>query len=192
MHDLGTVPDFENSDAQSINAAGVITGSISSAGGISHAMLYSGGVMSDLGVVPGYDQSFGLSINDSGQITGQLISSGSNPQHAFLYSGGVMTDLNALISPSSGWVLQSAQGINDFGQIVGSGTFNGQYDAFLLTPVPEPSTVVLAGLGAMGLLAAARRRGRKALPNDPRERVRPSGGDRTEKSSVLVPEAWGA
>jgi hypothetical protein len=45
-----------------------------------------------------------------------------------------MQDLNTLISPSSGWVLNSATGINIWGQIVGSGTLNGQSHGFLLTP----------------------------------------------------------
>jgi uncharacterized membrane protein len=45
-----------------------------------------------------------------------------------------MQDLNALISTSSGWVLNSATGINIWGQIVGSGTLNGKVHGFLLTP----------------------------------------------------------
>ena len=46
----------------------------------------------------------------------------------------VLQDLNTLISSTSGWVLNSATGINIWGQIVGSGTLNGQSHGFLLTP----------------------------------------------------------
>jgi hypothetical protein len=45
-----------------------------------------------------------------------------------------MTDLNELLPAGSGWVLTSASGISDGGQIVGTGTLNGMTKAFLLTP----------------------------------------------------------
>ncbi len=51
-----------------------------------------------------------------------------------------MTDLNTLIPPNSGWILTEARGINDAGQITGTGTINGETHAFLLTPVPSDST----------------------------------------------------
>ena len=70
-----------------------------------------------------------------------------------------MTDLNNLIAPSSGWTLTDATAINDNGWIVCDGT-NGH--TFLLTPVPvpEPSTLVLLAIGALGFLAFAWRRQR--------------------------------
>ena len=59
-----------------------------------------------------------------------------------------MSDLNNDISSGSGWTLDEATGINDKGQIVGYGTNpSGQSEAFLLTPVPEPSTLALGGMG---------------------------------------------
>jgi probable HAF family extracellular repeat protein len=45
-----------------------------------------------------------------------------------------MIDLNNLIASGSGWVLTSAEAINDKGQIVGWGTLNGTSRAFLLDP----------------------------------------------------------
>ena len=54
--------------------------------------------------------------------------------HAFVYEGGSMTDLNSLIPAGSGWVLRSATGVNDAGEIVGYGTYQGQLSGFLLTP----------------------------------------------------------
>ena len=50
-----------------------------------------------------------------------------------LYEKGVLIDLNSLIPASSGWVLTEARGINESGQIVGTGVLNGQERAFLLT-----------------------------------------------------------
>ena len=37
-----------------------------------------------------------------------------------------MTDLNSLLPANSGWVLESAQFINNSGRIVGTGTYNDQ------------------------------------------------------------------
>ena len=56
-----------------------------------------------------------------------------------------MSDLNTLLPPNSGWVLQSAEFINDAGQIVGFGTFNGNFDWFLLTPPSNRPPVANAG-----------------------------------------------
>ena len=73
-----------------------------------------------------------------------------------------MVDLNDLIDSASGWTLASATAINDSGWIVGNGTNSlGQSHAFLLTPIPEPSTAALATSGlAAALLAVWRRRKR--------------------------------
>jgi autotransporter-associated beta strand protein/probable HAF family extracellular repeat protein len=58
----------------------------------------------------------------------------STATHAFLYQNGNTQDLNNLIPSASGWVLNNAYSINDNGQIVGDGTYNGVTTAFLLTP----------------------------------------------------------
>ncbi|MGO9315444.1 MAG: hypothetical protein ACLQDI_22265 [Syntrophobacteraceae bacterium] len=75
---------------------------------------------------------FGFNI--FGQITGYAWDTEGN-SCAFLYSAGKMTDLNTLIDSSLGWVLNRGNGINDLGQIIGSGVINGQTHPFLMTPV---------------------------------------------------------
>src|SRR5207302_8755274 len=47
---------------------------------------------------------------------------------------GKLTDLNDYLRPGFGWELSSATGINDSGQIVGTGIHDGDTHAFLLTP----------------------------------------------------------
>jgi probable HAF family extracellular repeat protein len=113
-----------------------------------HAVLWpvSGGIL-DLGTLPGDTFSEAFSINFYGQIIG---SSGNTFDYQpggegysipivigrpFIWTkSGGMQDLNTLIPASSGWVLNSATGINIWGQIVGSGTRNGKTQGFLLTP----------------------------------------------------------
>ena len=98
----------------------------------------------------GGTSSYAYGINNSGQVVGWAYTTG-NAWHAFLYNGSTMIDLNTLIDPLSGWTLRDAWDINDAGQIVGWGYNGRQYHAFLLTPVPEPSTFVLICPALLGL-----------------------------------------
>jgi probable HAF family extracellular repeat protein len=150
MADLGTLGGYD-SIAYGINDSGQVVGYAYTAdNNATFAFLYNG-AMSNLGTLGG-GSSFALGINNSGQVVGY-----SN-EHAFLYQNGTITDLNSLIDPSSGFTLSIAGAINNNGVIVGRGTVNGQHHAFLLTPVPEPSTIILLVIGAAGVLAFAWRR----------------------------------
>ena len=62
----------------------------------------------------------------------------SGAYRAFLWiPGRGMIDLNTKIpSGTTGWVLTSAEGINDDGTIVGLGTHNGNTRAFVMKPTP--------------------------------------------------------
>ena len=80
-----------------------------------------------------------LEINDQGQVVGWsgCDFSGKGPArdaYAFLWQDGQLFDLNTLIPPDTGWTLGRANGINNHGQIVGSGAHNAMRRAFLLTP----------------------------------------------------------
>jgi hypothetical protein len=61
-------------------------------------------------------------------------------------------------------VIEYAQAINSNGQIVGSGQFAGaQQIAVLLTPTPEPSSLVLLGIGAIALFIAANSKSQRTV-----------------------------
>jgi len=127
-------------DAYGINDNAQVVGSYESppGGGSWHAFLYSNGSTIDLGTLSGRS-STAFSINNNDQVVGwsRLLPppDEGDGRHAFLFSNGSMMDLNSLIPANSGWTcLIVAYDINDRGQIVGYGDFNGQDRAFLLTP----------------------------------------------------------
>jgi probable HAF family extracellular repeat protein len=162
--DLGTLPGFTLSYGQGINASGQVTGFAYTASGATHAFRTTAtGLISDPGTdlgTLGGTLSEGVGINALGVVVGQSTVAGG-ATHAFLFDTQ-MRDLNALIPAGSGWVLNYAWGINDAGQIVGYGHFNGQAHGYVLTPVgvPEPSSLLLAGGALAGGWAMRRRAGR--------------------------------
>lgn len=127
-----------------------------------HAVLFSNGSVTDLGTLPADRNSSANAINNSGTVVGfsttqtpdialfeaPVLETASALSKAIVYTNGTMYDLNRLLINGTGWQLNSATGINDAGQIVGTGTINQQQHAFLLTPValPQISAVVGGGL----------------------------------------------
>jgi probable HAF family extracellular repeat protein len=96
--------------------------------------------MLNLGTLGGPDSN-ACGINEAGQVVGysDITGSSDSHSHAFIYSRAKLLDLNNLVAPNSGWILYSATGINDRGQIVGYGSgpiSNNGTHGFLLTPVP--------------------------------------------------------
>ena len=107
----------------------------------------------DLGALGG-TASYAADVNNNGQVVGYAVL--NSVQHAFVYENNQMTDLNNLVDSGLGWTLNRARAVNDLGQIVGYGTnASGQIRAFLLTPIPEPSTLALLTAAALGWLCWA-------------------------------------
>jgi probable HAF family extracellular repeat protein len=155
MHDLGGIQNFPYTYGLAINDSGLIVGAgSSSVGGVS--FLYSSSEGRVLSVfAPG-----ATALNNSGQILGG--GSAIGPGQPFLYSLGMqnVTYLNNLTPPGSPY-LWSAAGINDAGQIAGSFGYRGIEHAYLATPfsTPEPGSLTLLAIGALGLLGYSWRRG---------------------------------
>lgn len=105
---------------------------------VSHPFLWKDGTMTDLTSADGRSINV-TDINDRGRIVGTVQTSGSS-YNAVLLKDGTMTDLNKLLPANSGWELTEPHSlynyhINNKGQIVGVGRFNGEDGhAFLLTP----------------------------------------------------------
>ena len=181
--DLGALPGpnghYCRSRATAIHAAGIVVGASSVwslqvvIGGnpedvwteTEHAWLWSDGTATDLGTPSGCLWKCANAVNAAGEVVGVANTANGEPfvgiGRAFLYKDGAITDLNTLIDPASGWSLYNAAAINDSGLIVGYGrNANLKTHAFLLTPLPEPSTAALTASGlAAALLAVWRRRG---------------------------------
>jgi probable HAF family extracellular repeat protein len=164
--DLGTLVNGGYSHARAINDSGQVVGTSgmwppTAQAGYAFRTAANQPInpaTDNLGTLGGsYSDAYG--INSNGQVVGYSATGGGLVNHAFVYTGsGPMQDLNNLIDPTSGWTLIVATGINDSGQIVGGGMIGGHTHAFLLTPIPEPSTCILLGIVAFSLLAYAWRR----------------------------------
>jgi len=118
--------------------------------------------MIDLGTLGG-NSSYVRAINDYGQVIGDSNTADGQGRAFFWDKTSGISDLNNLVSAPD-WILYEASDINNAGQIVGRGVYNGQTRAFLLTPntsksVPEPSSALaFLALGAVGAGAAKRQR----------------------------------
>ncbi|WIT13262.1 PEP-CTERM sorting domain-containing protein [Paucibacter sediminis] len=149
--------------AKAINNLGQVTGVTYLLGdGTLHGVVWSGAATIDLPPLAGMTLSRGNAINNAGQVVGD--SEGINmPGRATLWVDSKAIDLNTFLDPalaSAGWVLETANGINDSGSVVGRArnVLTEQYRGYLLavTAVPEPSAYVLMLLGLAGLALLAR------------------------------------
>jgi probable HAF family extracellular repeat protein len=134
---LGTLEGGNTSIANGINSSGTAVGQSdgASTGGDWHAVKWNkSNKIDDLGLLPGGTYSVAYAINSSEVVVGYG-NIADNAAHAMIWtSTGGMQDLNSLIPAHSGWVLVSANSINDSGQITGYGVKNGYNHAFVLTP----------------------------------------------------------
>ncbi|HZZ24869.1 MAG TPA: hypothetical protein VFE60_20830 [Roseiarcus sp.] len=98
--------------------------------------------------VGGQGTSNATAINASGQSVGYSFTA-TGEDTVLWSSSGTATNLSAVLGPA--WSDTTAVGLNDRGDILGYGTYNGGQYGFLLTPVPELSTWAMLLVGFVGL-----------------------------------------
>jgi probable HAF family extracellular repeat protein len=152
MTDIGTDGSLASA-ASDVNSVGMVSGYTidigSFVGGQAFVWTAEGGV-ERLPFLNGYDLSVSNAIGDDGTVVGSMTRMPQGISIACAWSpDGAALDLNqALDSSGLGYSLIDSYAINSTGQILGRAVFNGQARAVLLTPVPEPTTLAIFGLGA--------------------------------------------
>ena len=106
-----------------------------------------------LGHLPGHYQSGALAVSGDGSIVGGW----SGSSEAFIWDeDSGMRSLKDVLETEygvdlSGWTLTSVEGISDDGTVLaGNGTRGGGMEAWVAV-IPEPSTLLLLGMGALGI-----------------------------------------
>ncbi len=180
IHDLGTLPGGTGSSAAGINNKDQVVGAADDENGNWVAMVYQNGTMTDLNsLIPstsGWTLQGASGINDKGQIVGY----GLDPNHpelqssAFLLTPGLPgdadmngtvngADLNTVLSNYNKTGMGWADGdFDDNGTVNGAdlNTVLSNYNQHISVgaAVPEPSSLMLAAAGLVGLLAYAWRK----------------------------------
>ena len=156
-HDLlaGTNDGFETF-AAAINDHGEIVGYRTEDFNDYQPWIWRDGTFEPLPLPAGAVSARANDLNDAGQIVGASGADLVGPFRAVLWERGQVLDLNELIPPGTDWILETANGINQPGQIAGSGLLSGERRAFLLSPASllEIPALNLAGAVLLSLLLA--------------------------------------
>ena len=129
--DLGTLPGGEAAMTTVINDQGEAAGISISPGGVARAFIYTNGAMTPIG--EGGTKTWPLAINNAGDVVGHY--DGAGTEHAFLWTNHRFVDLDTAAPP--GWILSSAEQIDDRGRIVGTGSYCGRGHLWRLDPVMQ-------------------------------------------------------
>ena len=153
MTDLGSLDGGETA-AYGINNTGQVVGWSHAGGFYYHAFVWDrvNGIQ-DLGQTGLFMSSKATAINNLGQIVGYETNYVWLQHVAYIWQDGSPLDLNGRLSNGDGWNLEEAHGINDAGQIVGWGTYNGETHAFLLNPDGDQALAAVGNFS--GLLTPA-------------------------------------
>jgi uncharacterized membrane protein len=121
------------SAAYGVNDQGQICGSWGKVGNPSQGFLFDQGAVFNLPTLWPGENVQAADINQFGYTVG--LSYGIGTSHALAWMPNqTAVDLQALLPSTSNWVLQAANSVNDLGEIVGWGYYQGHKRGFRMTP----------------------------------------------------------
>ena len=141
--DLGVYPGDWSSLAWGLNSFGQVVGESHPPFGSRPVLWMDDAAHTpiELPLLPGHNYGSATAINDLDQILGSSAASepgtwNVGPSRLVIWRDGGVFELKSLLDASgAGWELTIASAINNSGQIVGAGSHNGRFRAFLMTPV---------------------------------------------------------
>lgn len=140
--------------ATSVNDQGSAAGFVELGGNLDQASRWDGDALTLLDQLSGVNSARAYGINNTGLVVGTSFSGPGS--RATLWEGSTAFDLTKRLSNGQEWDLWQAMDINNNGQIVGWGTYQGRYVSYLLTPVPEADSLLMLALGLPVAWAARR------------------------------------
>jgi hypothetical protein len=144
--DLGVFPGDWTSLAFGMNDFGQVVGESHPPGGNRPVMWNNDAAhtVSELPLLAGDNYGSASQINMLGQVLGYSAyetpgTTNVGLSRPVLWRDGGVFDLQSLLDPLSGpgWTIISAAGLNDLGQIVGTGTYDGAVAVFVMTPAAQ-------------------------------------------------------
>lgn len=150
--------------AYAINNSNTVVGRLNGSNHSLNAFVSIGGIAKELAPLPFLSDCVANDINGFGAIVGTCES--DIRMRAVMWAGGAPINLNDLLDPEvarSGWVLETAQGINDLGQVVGyasNSTTDSRrgYVLSVASSVPEASTTLTSTIGLIFMFFLTRGR----------------------------------
>ena len=151
MVDLGVLPGDQGSYAHGMNDFGQVAGESLTPVGLPRAVVWNNDAahtLSELPPLAGDNYAIAGPINNAGHVLGvsfyeppgmTAFNAGIPAYRVVLWRDGGVFELQTLVDPATGagWTNISPNAINNLGQMAGSGVFNGQARAILLTPLPQ-------------------------------------------------------
>ena len=132
IQDLGTLGGTYGR-AYAINDAGVIVGSAGKIAGEPRPMFLADGRMIDVGLVRGKEYGQLTAVNQAGIAVGTCWSADNSAVHGVVAISTRILDLNTRVGGTP-YEIVGASGIDDAGNIVGAGLYQGQWRALILRP----------------------------------------------------------
>ena len=148
MQDLGSLGGFTT--PRDLDNFDRVVGMSANPAGEYRAFLWQAGGMIELATLGG-SAGDAKAINDHGVAVGNSTDAGG-VQHATLWPAGTAgpVSLQDAIRPGTSWVLTGASGINELGEICGTGKVNGVQRAYRLTPLVRGNRLSGAQPGISG------------------------------------------